>query len=85
MFNSVYKWKKRKEIKRKKCKDVKVAITDNHKHSKLVFQEADMLNHPLGIKILSQQKSSMINSIIKLCLNIAGDQGLMPRNYLPKP
>lgn len=59
--------------------------SSNHKHSKLVFQEADLLNHPIGIQILSQHKSSMVNSVIKLCLNIAGDQGLMSRNYLPKP
>jgi len=26
LFNSLYKWRKRKEIKRKECKDVKVAI-----------------------------------------------------------
>lgn len=50
LFNSVYEWRKRKKIKRKECKDVKVAITNTHKHSKLIFQGADMLNHPIGIK-----------------------------------
>lgn len=53
-----------------------------------MFQEADIsiiLLEFYSIKLLTQHKSFMINSLLNLCLNITGDQGLMSRNDLSKP